>query len=80
LCLSPPQSSLESKEYEAAANFVDTLAKLHNYVSHEGIAASDSENAHFVRVRDAVASVVREELHTAASKSDVSQVKYKAIL
>jgi len=41
----------------------------------EGITASDSENAQFVRVRDAVARVVREELHTAASKSDVLQVR-----
>ena len=70
------QSSLENKEYEAAANFVDTLAKLHNFMPHkEDITASDSENAQFVRVRDAVARVVREELHTAASKSDVSQVR-----
>ena len=70
------QSSLENKEYEAAAHFVDTLAKLHNFMpQEEGITASDSENAQFVRVRDAVARVVREELHTAASKSDVLQVR-----
>lgn len=43
----------------------------------EGITASDSENAQFVRVRDAVARVVREELHTAASKSDVLQVRMR---
>ena len=55
---------------------MDTLAKLHNFMPHkEDITASDSENAQFVRVRDAVARVVREELHTAASKSDVSQVR-----
>ena len=72
------QSSLENKEYEAAANFVDTLAKLYNFMPHkEDITASDSENAQFVRVRDAVARVVREELHTAASKSDVSQVRMR---
>ena len=70
------QSSLENKEYEAAANFVDTLAKLHNFMPNkDDSTASDSENAHFVRVRDAVARVVREELHTAASKGDVSQVR-----
>ena len=72
------QSSLENKEYEAAANFVDTLAKLYNFMAHkEDITASDSENAQFVRVRDAVARVVREELHTAASQSDVSQVSMR---
>ena len=72
------QSSLENKEYEAAANFVDTLAKLYNFMAHkEDITASDSENAQFVRVRDAVARVVREELHTAASKSDVLQVRMR---
>ena len=72
------QSSLENKEYEAAANFVDTLAKLYNFMPHkEDITASDSENAQFVRVRDAVARVVREELHTAASQSDVSQVRMR---
>ena len=72
------QSSLENKEYEAAANFVDTLAKLHNFMPNkDDSTASDSENAHFVRVRDAVARVVREELHTAASKSDVSQVRMR---
>ena len=57
---------------------MDTLAKLHNFVPQEkGITASDSENAQFVRVRDAVARVVREELHTAASQSDVSQVRMR---
>jgi len=74
-CMDGVTSSLENKEYEAAANFVDTLAKLYNFMPHkEDITASDSENAQFVRVRDAVARVVREELHTAASQSDVSQV------
>lgn len=57
---------------------MDTLAKLHNFMpQEEGITASDSENAQFVRVRDAVARVVREELHTAAAKSDVLQVRMR---
>ena len=57
---------------------MDTLAKLHNFMPNkDDSTASDSENAHFVRVRDAVARVVREELHTAASKGDVSQVRMR---
>jgi hypothetical protein len=46
---------------------------------YEGITASDSENSQFVRVRDAVARVVREELHTAASKSDASEVNMQQL-
>jgi hypothetical protein len=68
------QSSLEDGDFEAAAGFVETLAKLQNTASGGEVLAVREENKHFISARDAVAGVIREKFNLAADENDTKKV------
>ena len=69
-----PQSSLEDGDFEAAAGFVETLAKLQNTASRGEVPTVREENEHFISARDAVADVIREKFNLAAHENDTIKV------
>lgn len=79
------QSSLEDGDFEAAAGFVETLAKLQNTASGGEVAsrgevlAVREENKHFISARDAVAGVIREKFNLAADENDTKKVNDSCI-
>lgn len=68
------QSSLEDGDFEAAAGFVETLAKLQNTASGGEVLAVSEENKHFISARDAVAGVIRGKFNLAADENDTKKV------
>lgn len=68
------QSSLENEEYEAAAGFVEALLHLRGNDT-DGSIAKEKQHAHFNHTREAVASVIRDKISSAAATDNAEQVR-----
>ena len=65
---------MENEEYEAAAGFVEALLHLQESVTDSGL-AQEKQQAQFNHTREAVASVIRDKINSAAVKDDAAQVE-----
>lgn len=68
------QNSLEVEEYEAAAGFVEALLHLPGNDT-DGSIANEKQHAHFNHTREAVASVIRDKISSAAATDNAEQVR-----
>lgn len=65
---------MENEEDEAAAGYVEALLHLQESITNHGGVAQEKQHAQLNHTREAVASVIRDKMNSAAMQGDAMQV------